>query len=600
MGSRERKTASDPTPLRHHSVVVYGLPDDVVVERDVPVRLGDGTVLRADVYRRADSDEPCPVLVAVTPYGKDTGVDGYPVDFDALAESGNYVGALELSECTSFEAPDPAYWVPRGYVLVVVDMRGYFSSGGRPRLMLGRAALDCAAVVEWAGGQPWSNGKVGLAGADYLATLQWYTAALNPPYLAAIAPWEGVSDPCRDILTHGGLPETRYSEFWHGALSRGARCAVSSLTRLTPWMLRRFPAAFRHIAPAPRLEDITVPALVGASWSDQGPRTRGSVEGFRRIGSQHKWLYTHGRKMWQTFYSSDALDVQRRFFDRFLKDEDNGFDATPRVRIETRHDLRTYSERFEAEWPLPDTRYVPFYLDHEGSELTPTLPEERRSRRTFPVAGDELHFTHTFAEDTEITGHAALRLWVQAKDANDMDLFVGLAKRDAHGRDVWFEGHSGYEKAYAAHGWVRVSRRALDPEASTAYRPVHDLTKYWPLLPEQIVPVDIEIMPHSTFFEAGSTLVLVVAGHDLDENPGVGHDRTINQGFHIVHTGGCFDSHLLLPVVPERTPAPEGTGGAAADTTADRSAPPAPEPVVERVDLPIAWGALVRPQRVRL
>lgn len=240
-------------------------------------------------------------------------------------------------------------------------------------------------------------------------------------------------------------------------------------------------------------------------------------------------LYTHGRKMWQTFYGNEALDYQRRFFDRFLKEEDNGFEDTPRIRLETRHDLRTYSERLESEWPVPDTRYVALHLDHANADLSTTPCESRQFRRTFPVAGDELVFTHTFDEDTEITGHAALRLWVQAKDANDMDLFVGLAKRDEHGRDVWFEGHGGYEKGFVAHGWMRVSRRALDPEASTAYRPVHDRTKYWPLLPEQIVPVDIEIMPHSTFFEAGSSLVLVIAGHDLDENPRVGHDRTINK-----------------------------------------------------------------------
>lgn len=588
MVSFQRQPVHDPTPLRHHSVVVNPLPGDIVVERDLPVRISDGTVLRADVYRPAD-DEPVrrPVIVTVTPYDKSAGVQRYPVDFTELADSGNYAGALELSECTSFEAPDPGYWVPHGYVVVVADMRGYFASGGRPRLLLGRAAADVADIVEWAAAQPWSNGRVGLAGADYLATLQWYTAALAPPHLAAIAPWEGVSDPCRDILTHGGIPETRYSEFWYRAMQHGARSAASSMRRFTPWLLRRFPDIFRHVAGAAPLEKVTVPALVGVSWSDQGPRTRGSVEGYRRLGSADKWLYTHGRKMWQTFYSSDVLEMQRQFFDKYLAGVDNGFENTPRVHLETRHDLRTYSHRHESEWPLPDTGYVPFYLDHESDGLTETVPAEARTRRTFPVAGDELTFSVTFDEDTEITGHAALRLWVQAKDANDMDLFVGLAKRDADDEPVWFEGHCGYEKGLVAHGWVRVSRRSLDPEASTAYRPVHDLAKYRPLVPGQIVPVDIEIMPHSTFFEAGSTLVLVIAGHDLDENPHVGHDRTVNKGFHIIHAGGAFDSHLLLPVVPSVTTR-DGAGDLDdAAETAD------PEPV------PIAWAALFGPQHVR-
>lgn len=595
MISWQRTLAQDPTPLRYHNVVRYPLPDDILVERDVPIRTGDGTILRAVVYRSGVEDEQCPVLVTLTPYGKDGGVEKYPVDFDHFAESGNFVGGLELSDCTSFEAPDPAYWVPRGYTVVVADMRGCFSSEGRPRLLLGRAATDAASVIEWAATQPWSTGKVGLAGASYLATLQWYTAALNPPYLAAIAPWEGVSDPCRDTLSHGGIPETRYSEFWYRAINNGARSASASLRRLTPWLMRRYPDRLRHVAAPPKFEDITVPALVGVSWSDQGPRTRGSVEGYTRIGSADKWLYTHGRKMWQTYYSSEVLDVQRRFFDRFLKGEDNGFDAVPRVRVETRHDLRTYSERFEQEWPIPDTRYVPLYLDHGTASLAKTLPGQSESRRTFPVAGDELTFDVTFDEDTEITGHTALRLWVQAKDANDMDLFVGLKKLDASGREVWFEGHDGFEEGHVAQGWIRVSHRALDPEASTAYRPVLDPTKHWPLLPGQLVPVDIEIMPHSTFFEAGSTLVLVITGHDLDENLGVGHDRTVNQGFHIVHTGGEFDSHLLIPVIPARRPEP--VAAAAADR-AETDDPHAPAVFVTPDEVPLAWEALTGRQRV--
>ncbi|MFD3810167.1 CocE/NonD family hydrolase [Rhodococcus sp. NPDC058639] len=606
MVSWKRTLTQDPTPLRHHNVVRYPLPDDIVVERDLPIPAADGTILRADVYRPGHAaDEQCPALVAVTPYGKNAGVDDYPIDFAALAASGTFVGDLELSEATSFEAPDPAYWVPRGYTVVVADMRGCFASAGRPRLLLGRAAADAAAVIEWTAEQPWCTGKVGLAGASYLATLQWYTAALAPPHLAAIAPWEGITDPCRDTLTHGGIPETRYSEFWYRAMHTGSKPASASLRRLTPWLLRRFPDRFRHVAGPPKLEDVTVPALVGASWSDQGPRNRGSVEGYTRIGSADKWLYTHGRKMWQTYYSPEALDVQRRFFDRFLKEEDNGFDAVPRVRLETRHDLRTYSERFEQDWPIPDTRYVPLYLDHGTSSLEPTVPDEPQSRRTFPVAGDELTFTTTFTEDTEITGHTALRLWVQAKDANDMDLFVGLKKLDSSGEDVWFEGHGGYEKGFVAHGWIRVSHRALDPEASTAYRPVLDYTKYWPLLPGQLVPVDIEIMPHSTFFEAGSTLVLLVTGHDLDDNPAVGHDRTVNQGFHIVHAGGDFDSHLLLPVVPARPPAAlEGAAGGGNESDPEQcgETPGFPHRAARFVapdEMPIAWSALGR-QRVGL
>ena len=76
--------------MGHHNVVRYPLPDDIVVERDLPIPTADGTLLRADVYRPQQADEQWPALVAVTPYGKNAGVDDYPIDFAALAASGTF------------------------------------------------------------------------------------------------------------------------------------------------------------------------------------------------------------------------------------------------------------------------------------------------------------------------------------------------------------------------------------------------------------------------------------------------------------------------------------------------------------------------------
>jgi predicted acyl esterase len=89
-------------------------------------------------------------------------------------------------------------------------------------------------------------------------------------------------------------------------------------------------------AKRPGLERIEVPALVCASWSDHGLHTRGSLEGFERIASAQKWLYTHGGRKWERFYASEMREVQRRFFDHFLKGEPNGWETTPRVRLAVR------------------------------------------------------------------------------------------------------------------------------------------------------------------------------------------------------------------------------------------------------------------------
>jgi len=102
----------------------------------------------------------------------------------------------------------------------------------------------------------------------------------------------------------------------------------------------------------PILENIEVPALVCANWSDHGLHTRGSIEGFERISSREKWLFTHGRKKWEIFYSEEALGWQKQFLDHFLKGLDNGMDQVPTVRLEVRNAFYQQEVRCEQSWPL--------------------------------------------------------------------------------------------------------------------------------------------------------------------------------------------------------------------------------------------------------
>jgi putative CocE/NonD family hydrolase len=127
------------------------------------------------------------------------------------------------------------------------------------------------------------------------------------------------------------------------------------------------------------LERINAPALICASWSDQGLHTRGSFEAFERIGSPEKWLYTHGRKKWETYYEAEAVAMQKRFLDHYLKGQDNGWSATPRVRLEVRRAYYRQDVRHEAHWPLPDACFVPLYLD---ADQAPFVSRRLQARRT--------------------------------------------------------------------------------------------------------------------------------------------------------------------------------------------------------------------------
>ena len=86
----------------------------------------------------------------------------------------------------NWELFDPEKWVPLGYVLVRVDSRGAGRSPGYLEVWSPREAKDIALCVDWAGVQPWSNGKVGLHGISYYSTNQWQAAPLKPKHLAAL------------------------------------------------------------------------------------------------------------------------------------------------------------------------------------------------------------------------------------------------------------------------------------------------------------------------------------------------------------------------------------------------------------------------------
>jgi putative CocE/NonD family hydrolase len=243
----------------------------------------------------------------------------------------------------------------------------------------------------------------------------------------------------------------------------------------------------------PALESINVPALVCASWSDHGLHTRGSLEGFERIGSHDKWLFTHGRRKWQTFYSTEARDVQRRFFDRYVKGENNGWERTARVRLEVRKTRDEMAIRSEDHWPLAAVRYQPLYLDAAAGRLVlarPSGPAAARYQPTRARGNDRVLFSYRFEADSELTGSMALKLWVSTSVGDDLDLFVVLRKRDGAGKEVYFYGYNGFNKDGVAKGWLRASHRETDPTRSRPGRPWHTHRAREPLTPGQIVPVE--------------------------------------------------------------------------------------------------------------
>ncbi len=517
------------------------------VRRNIGVLMRDGVRLSANVFL-PQNVERAPVLLSVTPYGKDKLPDWLGMILMRLA--GVRFGHLNCSRWTGFEAPDPLFWTGAGYVVVQADVRGMHASEGRAGVLTEADAEDYAELITWAARQEWSTGSVGLIGVSYLAMSQWRVAALRPPALKAIVPWEGVTDLLRELGYQDGVLETLFvSNWWRFRMVKGHNRRFA--------MAENFPAdRDRHplddeywAAKRPDLLRIEVPALVCASWSDHGLHTRGSLEGFERIGSRAKWLFTHGRRKWETFYSAEARAVQRRFFDCYLKGEANGWEREPRVRLETRYSRDRYTVRALPDWPSADVDYRALYLNAMTGTLSAELPASEATRSYVPVGrnASRASFSIRFDRTTELTGGMTLKLWVSATEGDDLDLFVVLRKFDTAGREMYFFGYNGFNRDGFAKGWLRASHRALDDTRSRPGRPWHTHRRVDPISPGEIVSVEVEVLPSSTAFEAGESLQLDVLGTDAAQYPGFRHQRSVNRGIHHVHTGGRFDSYLLAP-----------------------------------------------------
>lgn len=532
---------------------VSALAAEVTIEHDTGILLRDGTRLSANVFR-PNAPGQYPVVMAFTAYHKDETPTQYPDYLRGNAKPDYDLGTIRVSEWTPWEAPDPAFWVREGYAVVLVDSRGFGKSDGTAGVLSLQDRDDFHDAITWAADQDWSTGKVGLTGVSYLAIAQWIAGANAPEPLKAIMPWEGQSDNFREVLFHGGVPETAFTNFWLTRIRSKA-----NKTSLPPHRIMRFagsrPMLMKRVSAraAPSgisLPDITVPALICASWSDHGMHTRGSFEGFKQIGSTQKWLYTHGQPKWDVYYSDEAKAVQLAFFDHFLKGADNGFDRRPPVRLEVRDTLTEYSVRYEQTWPLPNTVPTPLYLSAEGSALR-TAPQTETDTVSYAARTGETAFRYTFTEETELTGNMKLKLWVEADGARDMDLFVAVKKYDKDGKEVTFYGKAGYAESPVALGWLRVSQRELDPARSTPLQPWLKHEQSLKLRRDEIAPVEIEILPSSTLFRPGETIEIAIQGRDHFEHHALAHTNTVNKGTHILHMGGDYDAHLLMPVIPK-------------------------------------------------
>ena len=560
----------------------------IKVLRDERVPTHDGSYLVADVFRPAAAGV-YPVLIRLGLYGRAFPWGSAVSDADYQAseerEADWFDGKTEtitdyLRYSENAVSANSSAWVPRGYVVVRVDGRGIGGSPGKVTPFSEQEAADFYDAIEWAAAQPWSNGRVGIYGGSYHATIQWNVAALRPPSLKAIAALASDADAYRDLAYPGGILLEDYRRHWWNdlVLTRKTPDAESAdfLGGLAahPWDGQYYHGDGIMSAD---FASIGIPVITLVSQTGQ-IHARAGFEAFSQLPSPAKQLLIVDASYTSFIYQDLRPDLEV-FFDRYLKGREPEEEPPPVHMI-----MRTGDGGFEwrdtAAWPVPGTEYRELFLD-AGDEngpggFAPAPPgrmgvteysaDVRASAPELPMAVFE---SAPLTDDLELAGHFRATLWVASTSA-DADLFVALRVMDGD-REVPYRTREPGSAAPLTWGVLKASHRALDPDRSTAERPWHTHRREdaLPLRPGEVVKAEVEMMAATGRIGAGRRLRIEISPAEGGVAPGL--ERAYDESYHRgavnrLFTGGLLASSVTIPVIQRQAGARAG----------DRAAPVAP------------------------
>ncbi len=539
-------------PFNPHT---YQAADGVVCMQDQEVVMRDGTKIYCDIYK-PEAEGRYPTIVSWSWFGKRPG-DGMS-EWQIMG-----VPPATVSKCAKFESPDPLFWCYKGYVVANVDVRGAGHSEGLVHMFTHQDREDGYDFVEWVAAQPWSNGRVGMSGNSGVAMHQWGIASTCPPHLACIAPWECTTDLYRESFFEGGVPALSFNKFIAAQVTgpNGVDDQVA-MAKMYPDM-----NAYWNDKRAD-VRKVKIPVYQTAGWSHF--HLPGSFNAWRRCRSHLKWMRAHRDFEWPDTYNPENLEDLLRYYDRYLKGIHNGWEMTPRVRLDIMdgYDVDYQEQRPEKAWPIKRTQYKKLYLDasapkdcapldHKSACFSLSIePVSTQAKASYNPADEEVDFDLTLPEDVEITGYMNLHLFVSCDGFDDMDLFVNIQKADAEGNWVpWLtldEPHPG------AWGKCRVSRATVDAALTKAHTPVYTMTDTNKLAEGDVRAVDIAIVPTARVYHKGERFRVQISGRYIRDGwfEPLSWD-TDNHGTHNIHTGGEWESWIEVPVVPPRYQAGE-------------------------------------------
>jgi putative CocE/NonD family hydrolase len=466
--------------------------------------------------------------------------------YDGYCEGTNPITCNEGSGKTAQELLDG------GYAVVGVQVRGTGCSQGQFDFRNPEEATDGAAAVEFVERQPWSNGHIGMFGDSFPGLMQPGVAALRPKGLDAIAPWQIVDDAYRDVAYPGGLGNGEFGVFWGvynqpfasaGAASGGVQagdpqCAESAAGQVAVNLgTNIFVAGQQHpyfdsywasktIGDA--AAKIDVPTLGCTTWQDDEVGSRAGWTMFPKLDPARTWMVGSNGFHGQCVFSTAMTEELLRFFGRFVKGEQNGYEKTPHTQIW--HDATDAADAKPGwvtdggSWP-PKADANRLYLG-QGAALTaappaggeaaddyvsPTVSAGTENGIAFgqqgqlwktpgTPSGAQAYTTPKLGRDVDLFGPASLNLWIKST-GTDAGLQATITEVRPDGQEV-----------YVNRGWLTASQRKLDEHASTATMPVqtHLESDAEPLEPGTPTRVRVEVFPFEHIFRAGSRIRVTV------------------------------------------------------------------------------------------
>lgn len=538
----------------------------VKVLRNVKVQMSDGVSLDGDIFL-PDSDGQFPVILGVHAYD------------NAMQSVASMPQAMQGKNAQA-EAGDPQFYVRRGYVHAIFNARGTGRSEGAYSHYGARDVEDICELIAWLASQPWSSGRVGMFGVSYFSVAAKQVAARNPPALKAVWGQFGYTDFYRDKFYHGGILAHTFLTNWSRHLA-GVRVEPWSKKNLGEEQYQRrlselardrdimsvpeLAAAVRQpdqgahpiildvlMNPTdgpyweernPRLEDIKVPIMLGACWGMYGLHLPGEFRAWQRIPAPKKMIVGPriylDRPVYQYAYES------LRWFDHWLKDNDTGYLEEAPIQLFVHGEDGRWHEGHE--WPLPETRWHPFFLHRDGllseHEFWPSEGSTSFEDNVFNGRGSATFITPPLVERTVLAGPAKLSAYISTSD-EDVHLFVSLWDVDPEGG-----------RRLLTRGWLKGSMAATDPEASTPWLAHHTLSERVPLEPGEARLMEVNIVPTANVFLPGHRIAVRISSTDEDQTASFldlvaqGHLLRQTPSWITVHHDADHPSRIDLPII---------------------------------------------------